>query len=88
MEQNNYLTKIENVYIVQDLDAWPRNPTNNFEFNNCLFGTINAVKDSDKEKCVYSGYLITFGSGGSWSFDNDFARNGIVFGVDNSSSSH
>ena len=29
VEQNNYLTKIINVYIVYDLDAWPRNPTNN-----------------------------------------------------------
>ena len=26
VEQNNYLTKIVNVYIVYDLDAWPRNP--------------------------------------------------------------
>ena len=31
VEQNNYLTKIVNVYIVYDLDAWPRNPTNNFK---------------------------------------------------------
>ena len=29
VEQSNYLTKIENVYISYDLDAWPRNPTNN-----------------------------------------------------------
>ena len=27
-------------------------------------------------------------SAGSWSFDNDFTRNIIIFGVDNSSSSH
>ena len=35
---------------------------------------------------MYSGYRITFDSGGSWSFDNDIARNVIMFGVDNSSS--
>ena len=35
VEQNNYLTKIVNVYIVDDLAAWPRNPTNNFKFKNC-----------------------------------------------------
>ena len=35
VEQNNYLTKIVNVYIVYDLDAWPRNPKNNFKFKNC-----------------------------------------------------
>ena len=44
VEQNNYLTKIVNVYIVYDLDAWLRNPTNNFKFKNCLFGATNVVK--------------------------------------------
>ena len=88
VEQNNYSTKIANVYIVYDLDAWLRNPTKNFKFKNCLFGATNIVKNSDKEKCVYSGYGITFDNAGSWNFGNDFARNVIIFGVDNSSSSH
>ena len=88
VEQNNYLTKILNVYILNDLDAWPRNPTNNFKFKNCLFGATNIVKNSDKGKYVYSGYVITFDSAGSWSFGNDFSWNVIIFGVDNSSSSH
>ena len=88
VEQNNYLTKTVNVYIVYDLDAWPRNATNYFRFNNCLIGATNIVKNSDKEKYVYSRYQITFDSAGSSSFDNDFARNVIIFGVDNSSSSH
>ena len=52
---------------------------------NFLFG---ATKNSDKEKHVYCGCGITFDSAGSWNFDNDFARNVIMFGVDNSSSSH
>ena len=43
---------------------------------------------NDKKKYAYSGYGITFDSTGSWSFDNDTARNVIIFGVDNSSSSH
>ena len=81
------MTKIVNVYIVYDVDAWPRNPTNNFKFKNWLFGATNIVKNSDKEKYVYSGYGITFDSAGSWSFGNDFARNVISFGVDNSLSS-
>ena len=54
VEQNNYTTKILSVYIIYDLDAWPRNPTNNFKFGNCLFGATNIAKDSDKEKWVYS----------------------------------
>ena len=78
VEQNNYLTKIVNVYIAYELHTWPRNPTNNFNFKNCLFGATNIVKNSYKEKYVYSGCGITFDSAGSWSFDD----------VDNSSSSH
>ena len=88
VERNNYLTKKVSVYIVYDLAAWPRNLNKNLKFKNCLFGATNIVKNSDKEKYVYCGYRITFDSAGSWSFDNDFARNVIIFGVDNSSSSH
>ena len=88
VEQNNYLTKIVNVYFVYDLAALPRNPTNNFKFKNYLFGATNIVKNSDKEKYVYSGYWIKFDSGISWSFDNGTARNVIIFGVDGSSSSN
>ena len=44
------------------------------KFKNCLFGATNTVKNSDKEKYVYSGYGITF--------------NFIIFGADNSLSSH
>ena len=42
-EQNNYANKVVNVYIVYDLDAWPRNPTNKFKFKNCLFAATSAV---------------------------------------------
>ena len=79
------MTKIVNVCIVSDLATWLRNPTNNFKFKNFLFRATNIIKNSDKEKYVCSGYEITFDSAGSWSFDNDFIRNVIIFGVDNSS---
>ena len=42
--ENNYLTKIVNVYIIYDLDAWPRNPTNNFKSKNYLFRATNILK--------------------------------------------
>ena len=45
-------------------------------------------KNSVKEKYVYSGYGITFDSASSWSFDNETARNVIIFGIDNSSLFH
>ena len=67
VEQNNYLTKIVNAYVVYDLDAWPRNCTNNFKFKNGLFGATNISKNSYKETNVYRGYGITFDSAGSWS---------------------
>ena len=46
------------------------------------------VKNSDKEKYVYSSYRKPFDSAGSWSFENDTSRNVIIFVVDNSSPSH
>ena len=53
VEQKNHLTKIVNLYIVYDLDAQPRNPTNNFKFKNWLFGATKIAKNSDKEKWMY-----------------------------------
>ena len=37
---------------------------------------------------MYTVYGITFDGKGEWSFGNDYARNIIIFGVNNSSSSH
>ena len=55
-----------------------------------MFGATNIVKNNDKDKgkYEYSGYGIAFDGKGSWSFDDDFAWNILIFGVDNSSSSH
>ena len=58
LQKKQLLEQNVNVYIVCDLDAWPRNTTNNFKFKNCLFGASNRVKNSDKEKYLYSGYKI------------------------------
>ena len=67
------MTKTVNVY----------NPTNNFKFKNWLFEAT-----SNKEKYVSSGYGIVFDNAVSLNFDNDYARNDTIFGVDNRSSSH
>ena len=37
---------------------------------------------------MYSGYGKAFDGKGEWSFDNGTAINVIIFGVDNSASSH
>ena len=68
----------------QNMKTFFQKATFNFKVKNCLF----IVKNSYKEKWVYSGYGITCDGVGSWSFGNDFARNILIFCVDNSSSSH
>ena len=60
----------------------------NFTLRNCLFWATNIVKNSGKGKYVYSGYRIAFDKKGPWVFNDDTARNVMIFGVDNSSSSH
>ena len=46
------------------------------------------LKIIDKSKYVYSGYKIPFDSTSLWNFGNDFAKNVVISGLDNSSSSH
>ena len=78
----NGSNKITSIY---NLDDWSKIPLNNFTFRNCLFGVINLVKNSDKSKYMYRVYEIEFDGAGPWSFDNYFARNAVIFGVNNSS---
>ena len=53
VEQKNYLTEIVNVYIVYDLDDWPKQSTKNLNFCklklNCLFIATSVVKNSFKK---------------------------------------
>ena len=37
---------------------------------------------------MYSGYQIAYDGAGLWSFCNNFARNVVIFGFDNSSLHH
>ena len=51
--------------------------------------TTNIVKNSDKNKNVYSCYGIAFDGAGLWCFGNDLTGNDVgYFCADNSSSSH
>ena len=52
IEQNNYTSKIINVFIVYDLDNCPNNLLRNFTLKSCLFGATNVVKTNDKEKYI------------------------------------
>ena len=77
-----------NFYIIYEINTWPRNLANNFTLNNCLFGTAKLVRNAIKSKFTYNCWGIAFDGEGSWRFGIDFARNAVIFGVDNSSSSH
>ena len=83
-----YTNFILNLYIVYELNTWPRNPANNFTLKNCLFGTVKLVRNTTKSRFTCNVRVIAFDGEGSWSFGNGFARNVVIFGVDNSSSSH
>ena len=78
IEQINYSSKIANVYIVNDLDNWPKNPLRNFTLKNCLFGATNTVKNNNKEKGVYSGHGIALDGKGEWSFGNESAAHHLI----------
>ena len=54
---NDCLTKIANVYVVYDLDFWPRHPLYTYNLKGCLFGANNIVKKFD----AFDGF-------DSWSF--------------------
>ena len=88
IEQSNYASKILNIYSAYDLDAGPKVRLRNFVIKPCLFGATSIVKNSDKEKWVYSAYGIAFDGKVEWSFVNDYARNVTIFGVESSPSSH
>ena len=84
-EQNNYESKNVNVYVDYDLHTWSKNPLKNFALKNCLFGANNIVKHNVKETFVYSGYEIASDGAGEWRSNNNFDKNLIMLGGDNSS---
>ena len=69
--------KTINAYIVYDLDNCPKKLLRNFKLR-FLLGAINIVKESDKEKYMYTGYGIAFDVKSDWNFGNDFARNVVI----------
>ena len=80
--------RLQMLFIIYDLDNLPKNPSNNFKIKSCLFGATNIAKSSNESKHGQSSYRITLDGADSWSFGNEFIKNVIIFGVDNSSSSH
>ena len=79
--ENNYATKIVNVYMVYVLDNWPKNQLRNFTLKNCFFWTTNTLKIIIiKSMCIVATEEHLMEKVGGVL---DFARNVIIFGVDN-----
>ena len=51
-----------------------------------IFSIVKLVRNTIKRKFFYNSQEIVFDGEGSWSFGNDFARNALIFCVDNNSS--
>ena len=53
-----------------------------------MLGVVKLTRNAIKRKFIYNAYRIALDGGGSWILSNDFDQNGVIFGVDNSSSKH
>ena len=78
-----------NIYIVYSLD--PISSTRNADLTaqNCLFGAVKTTRNRNTSRYKYVGYGICFDEGSNFSFGNRIdARNVIILGCDDQSSSH
>ena len=72
---------VVNIYIVYE--TTPDIKTSNTALENCLSGAIKLIKNSDVDKCKYSGYGIGLDSRGSFSHTSGGGcKNVIIFGAD------
>ena len=79
--------KIVNIYIADEINLWNYAYNDDPTLGNSLFGAAKLVKKADIDKYKYNGYDIRFDMKGTFGFPAiGFARNGIIFGVDMSSS--
>ena len=80
--------KVVNIKIVYELGT-SSSHNNDPMLGNCLFGAVILTKNTDIDKCGYSGYGIGFDGRSSFSFPGGgFGQNVFIFGVDMSFSAH
>ena len=78
-----------NVFIVYKLETWSRDLNTDFTLGDSLFGAVKLTKNTDPDEYGYSGYGIAFHARSQCSLSNgEWGKNGVTFGVDNSSSVH
>ena len=54
--------KIVNLYVSYTLDLWSGGLNTDFTLDNCIFGAVELTKNSNPDKCKYSGYTMGFNS--------------------------
>ena len=80
--------KIVNLYIFYELEN-RRIDSPDFTVQNGLFGAVKITRNTNTLHYKYEGYEICFDGESSFSFRNRIdAKNGIIFGVNTSNSSH
>ena len=80
--------KIVNLYIVYELKN-RKIDSPDFTVQSGLFGAVKITKNANTSHYKYEGYGICFDGESSFSFGNRIdAKNVIIFGVNNSNSSH
>ena len=78
-----------NVFIVYELNSWPRNLNTDLTFGGCLFGSIKLTKNTDPDKYSHSSYGIGFDTQIEYSLpEGSVGKNVIIFRADMSSSVH
>ena len=78
-----------NVFIVYELNSWPRNLNTDLTLGGCLFGSIKLTKNTDPDKYSYSSYGIGFDTQIEYSLpEGSVGKKVITFRADMSSSVH
>ena len=76
-----------NVFIIYELDSWPRDLNTDFTLRGCLFGGVKLTKNPDPDKYSYICYNIRFNTQIEYTLpDGRVGENVIIFGGDMSSS--
>ena len=70
------------------INKWSHNHRNESTRKHFMLRTVKLTRNTIKSNFICNGRGIAFDTACSRNFGNEFARNIIIFGVDNSSSSH
>ena len=74
---------VVNLFIIYELDSWPRYLNTDVTVGGCLFGVVKLTKIADPEKYVYSGYGVGFDTQIEYSLpDGSVGKNVIIFEAD------